>query len=1356
MKKHLTLILLLLTSLPTCLSAGYIPKDIKFNHFGLAEGLSNSTVFAINQDKDDNLWFATYDGVNRFNGYDFTVYRHDINDSTSIACDIARCIMVDEEKRLWIGTREGLSRYDSEQDKFINYYYQSGDGVNVPIACMASIGRNTLMLGTDNGILLFDVSGERFLTDTLSSAIHRLRPTAMRRQGDRVFIGSRRGVFTYTPATGVYAKLFDTPAGVGIHDILYRDSENIWAATEGGGLFLYSEKGQQLKQYLHTGDERGPISNFVRSLALDKDNNLWIGTYNGLNIYNEATDRFTSFSYSDVNETGLSQNSVRSIFCDSQGGVWLGTFWAGLNYYHSLNNRFRLMKHSPYINSISDNVVSCIVEDRDYNLWIGTNDGGLNFYDSHKRQFKKYGFQNPNSRIPSNDVKAVYVDPHSHLVYVGAHAGGLMVLNRRTGATEYYNKENGRLPSNNVYSIIPGKDNGLWIATLDNLAYYDKADKQFKVVSRDADGVKIPQSSRELYIDSKQRLWIGGERGMAVYNVRHDTLKAVAAFNPQLKLKSAFTNCFFEASSGTVWVGTRNGLFAFSGDGMEPTVYTTAQGLPSNVILGILEDTYGRLWLSTNQGLSCLTPESGKFRNFSNLDGLQSNQFSTKSSCRRANGDMLFGGVNGISIFHPETLVDNPYSPDPVINHLYVFNQEVLPGDETGILEKRIRYTDKIVLSSEQNSFALSFVVSNYVSGSHNTFAYKLEGYDNKWHVQNDIRKVSYTNLPAGNYTFMVKAANNDGKWNGDPTTLKIRILPVWYQTWWAITLFVLLVGLAILAIERFFWIRKTMQAELRMERLDKERLEEISQMKIRFYINISHELRTPLTLIVAPLQELLDRAKGHWEREQLSYIQRNTSRLLHLVNQQMDYRRAELGVFELRPSYANAYKNLLGIFLNYKNLAKRKEIDYEFTTELQDAQMLFDENYLDLIVNNLLSNAFKYTRQGSITLKLYRQDASLAIQVEDTGSGIAPERQQKVFERFYQAEGGHEGSGIGLHLVQRLVDLHHGTISLQSEVGRGSVFTVLLPQNEDAYTAEELQNLSVSENESRVYSTNSKDVYIGEEEDADKDGEEVENTHSLKGTVLVVEDNQELRQFLVSGLSSVFNVIEAENGQVALDILKEEEADLIVTDVMMPVMDGVKLCKLVKQNIHTCHIPVYMLSAKSDVKYQLEGLQVGADDYIAKPFSMKVLRTKIMNVLRTRYRVFERYSHTMEVEPEKITNNSFDEEMIRNAIAVVEKNMDNVEFSTEQFAREMNMSRSNLHLKLKAITGKSAIDFIHKIRFNRACQLLKEGKYTVAEVSFMVGYNSPSYFAARFKKFVGCLPTEYGRKGKNEDADNI
>ena len=1330
-----------------CLGYANDVNEIRFRHVGLKEGLSHSTIFGINQDKEGNLWFATYDGLNKYDGYNFTVYRHQYKKANSIANDITRCIVVDDDNRIWIGTRDGLSLYNHRNDEFYNFYYNR-KGQNVSIMNIVPIQRDWLMLGTVEGILLFDIKRGHFLNDTLSTALHLLKPSTLVKQENSVYIGTEGEVYTYSLRDGTLKKLVELPTKVRVHGVLCQMFNRIWIATEGSGLYMYDLKTKELKNYRYEDGTSGLNSNYVRSLALDQENRLWVGTYNGLNIYKEGQDCFFSIESSTSQVGALSQNSVRCIFRDSQGGMWLGTYWGGLNYYHPLCNRFQQIKHVPFLNSLSDNVVSCIVEDKRNNLWIGTSDGGLNFYDNATGIYKNYLF-NPDASagVPFKDIKTVYVDESSDRVYVGAHAGGMMVLHRKTGEKKFYNQQNSDLPSNNIYSIMPDEGNGLWIASLEHLFYFDIIKKKSIIVDKDIKGHPIQKYNRLLFRDSKRRIWIGGEVGLSVYNQLDTSLLTNTDFHIAPVLTQSFVNCIYESSSGCIWVGTRNGLFALREGNDVLLQYTTDNGLPSNVIYGILEDSYSRLWISTNQGLSCFNPDSQKLRNFTIIDGLQSNQFNARAYCRISNGNMLFGGINGITSFRPETLIDNPYTPKPIINKLFVFNKEVLPNDETGILKENIENVDQITLKASQNSFSISFVVSNYIAGKHNTFSYKLERYDKEWYKQNDISPVSYSNLSAGNYTFLLKAANNDGKWSKEMAVLHVKVLPIWYRTWWALSIFILSFILLILIIFRFFWLRKSMQTEIRMERLDKEKREEISQMKIRFYINISHELRTPLTLIVAPLQELLSSVTGHWEREKLLYIQRNTKRLLHLVNQLMDYRRAELGIFELKPIYDNAYKRVLSNFLNYESLAKRKDIDYNFYSELQDEEVLFDGNYLDLIVNNLLSNAFKYTEEGeSISVKLYKENKCIVLQVIDTGIGIPEDKQRKIFERFYQMENGHEGSGIGLSLVQRLVELHHGQITLISEVEKGSTFSVYIPQDKSAYTAEELLENSKEPKGQRVYSTNAHDVDVYDMEIAEVSSGEKEESNK-HGTILIVEDNKELRQYLSNGLSVQFNLIEAENGQKALDLLKDNDVDLILSDVMMPVMDGVKFCKLVKQNLKTCHIPVYLLSAKVDIKYQLKGLQVGADDYIPKPFSMEILVAKILNMLRTRYRIFERYSNTLEVEPEKITNNAMDEEVLRKAVAIVEKNMSNVDFSTEQFASEMNMSRSNLHLKLKAITGKSAIDFIHKIRFNRACQLLKEGKYTVSEISFMVGYNTPSYFAARFKKYIGCLPTEYGKK---------
>lgn len=1327
------------------------PEQITFSYISINEGLSQSTVFSIDQDKRGNMWFATYDGVNKYDGYAFTVYQHNEDDPNSIANDISRIVKTDSQGRVWIGTRDGLSRYDEEKDIFQNFFYEK-NGKHLQVNGIEEISPEQLLISTPEGLIMFDIKESKFIDDSFSTAMHKTIASTLYRQGDQIYIGtSTDGLYTYSITQKTFEKVIPILGTKQIQAILQQSPTRIWVATEGAGLFLINPKTKEIKNYLHSPSNPKSISsNYIRSLAMDSQNRLWIGTFNDLNIYHEGTDSFASYSSNPVENGSLSQRSVRSIFMDSQGGMWLGTYFGGLNYYHPIRNRFKNIRNIPYKNSLSDNVVSCIVEDKDKNLWIGTNDGGLNLYNPITQRFTSYTLQEDESArgIGSNNIKAVYVDEKKSLVYIGTHAGGLSILHRNSGQVENFNQRNSQLVNENVYAILPDGEGNLWLGTLSALVRFNPEQRSFTTIEKEKDGTPVVSKQiTTLFRDSHKRLWIGGEEGLSVFKQEGLDIQK-ASILPVSNVTKLFTNCIYEASNGIIWVGTREGFYCFNEKDKQIKRYNTTNGLPNNVVYGILEDSFGRLWLSTNRGISCFNPETEKFRNFTESDGLQSNQFNTASYCRTSVGQMYFGGINGITTFRPELLLDNPYTPPVVITKLQLFNKVVRPDDETGILTKNICETKSITLKSWQTAFSIEFVVSNYISGQHNTFAYKLEGYDKEWYYLTDSRTVSYSNLPQGTYQFLVKAANSDGKWNPIPTALEIIVLPIWYKTWWALLIFFATFAGFITFVFRFFWMRKSMEAQLEIERRDKEHQEEINQMKMRFFINISHELRTPLTLILTPLQEIINKISDRWTRNQLEYIQRNANRLLHLVNQLMDYRRAELGVFELKAKKGNAHQLIQDNFLFYDKLARHKKITYTLHSELEDKEVLFDANYLELIVNNLLSNAFKYTESGqSITVTLKEENGWLLLQVSDTGIGIPINKQGKIFERFYQIESEHVGSGIGLSLVQRLIELHHGRIELDSEENKGSTFSVYLPQDLSVYKPSELASNNEQNEEEQVYSTNSKAMYFIDTEKVEN--ESVESGDKKRGTILIVEDNNEIRRYLNNGLADLFNTMEAGNGEEALEKLKDNEVDVIVTDVMMPVMDGIKLCKNVKQNIRTCHIPVIILSAKTDIKDQMEGLQMGADDYIPKPFSLAILTTKIQNMMRTRRRMLDKYAKSLEVEPEKITFNAMDEALLKRAMAIVEKNMDNIEFSTDEFAREMNMSRSNLHLKLKAITGESTIDFIRKIRFNEAAKLLKDGRYTVAEVSTMVGFNTPSYFATSFKKYFGCLPTEYIKKSK-------
>jgi len=1315
-----------------------LPSNVSFSHISINEGLSQSTVFDIVQDNGSCLWFATYDGLNKYNGYNFTVYRHDPQEPNSISSDIIRALYIDSKDRLWIGTRLGLSVYNSEKETFTNYYTQSKNNSKLQVSEIIEFDTDMLLLATSTGVVLFDVRNEAFIPAP-GIENNEFVATTFIHVDDEIWIGLNNGLIIYNKKTRKVTRSVDALKGVIVQTVLREADDRIWVATEGAGLYMIDDKRGIVKSYKHNPNDKNSIcSDFIRSLSLDHNGRLWVGTFNGLNIYDKRYDNFAGYKNNPIDESSISQNSIRSIFRDSQGGMWCGTYFGGLNYYHSLNNRFGHMKFIPNMNTLNDNVVSCIVEDKENNLWIGTNDRGVNFYNAKTGRFTYFmNSQNYDRGIESNNVKTIYVDDANDLIYIGTHAGGLNVLNRKSNIIRHFNTQNSSINDNNVYSILKGGPDFFWIGTLKGVMRYYPSDGRFVDESDELSNIFVSQ----LYLDSKKRLWIGQENGILVYSPEEKKLLNIELITENISLKNAFINCIHESQKGELCFGTRSGLFICSEKDQTLLHYTTKNGLPNNVVYGILEDNLQRLWLSTNKGLVYYTPYSKEFRVYSQTDGIQSDQFNSYSYCKTKDGLMYFGGINGITVFQPEKLVDNPYAPLSVIDKLYLFNKEVKPDDETGILSRSISKTNSIELRSNQTSFSLEFVVSNYVSGKNNTFSYKLDGFDNEWlTLTNGNRMITYTNLDQGTYTLRVRVANNDGIWSKNITELKIVVLPVWWKTWWAILLFTVLIIAIAVIVTRTIWFRKMLKKELRMEQLDKKRQEDMNQMKTRFFINLSHELRTPLTLIQSPLQELMTRSgSDRWTQNQLQHIQKNTNKLMHIINQLMDYRRTELGVFELKVIENNLQDFVYDNFMLYEGLAKRKRIDYFFESEIEGQQALFSPQYLELIINNLLSNAFKFTNDGGvITMRLKRMGEEILLEIEDNGRGIPANQHEKIFDRFYQVNPDHTGSGIGLSLIKSLIDLHHGRIELESEVGKGSCFRIYIPQNRAVYAASEFAADGQIEPSKHTEVLESLSYLHNELDDDEPDME------AKKGTVLIVEDNLEILDYLKTELKKLYNVITVEDGIPALEILKDEDVDLVITDVMLPEMSGIKLCRAIKQNIRTCHIPVIMLSAKANVNDQLEGLEVGADDYITKPFSISVLLSKVYNTLRSRKRMLDHYSNSLEVEPEKITFNAMDEELIRKATDIVRKNMDNIEFSADEFSREMAMSRSNLHLKLKAITGESTIEFIRKIRFNEACKLLKDGRYSVAEVSVMVGFNSSSYFATSFKKYFGFLPTEY------------
>lgn len=1314
-----------------------VSANLNFRQFTIDQGLSNSTVFSIVQDNKDAIWVATQDGLNRFDGYNFKVYRNERNNPQSIGSDDISTIYIDTENKLWVGLNGILSEYNSLKDCFANYEINLFKNKKVRINCIIEIDNYNLLLATNSGILSFDKNTKKFnFFRKLTGSDINIYSFAL--QNEHVFIGTNKGLYVYNLITRNIRKENSIFSNKAILAILPASTDKLWIGTEGDGLFFYDLASKKINNFKYQQNNSKSIcSNYIRTLTFDSQNNLWIGTFNGLSVFDPETISFENYFYSAYQNESLSQNSIRSICMDSQGGMWLGTYYGGVNYYHPLKNRFQHLVHDPYKNLLNDRIISCISECDLGNIWIGTNDNGINIYNPKTGKFEYINKQN-NNQIRSNNIKCFLLSANKKYIYAGIHGGGLVYINIRTKEVSEVKDGNNHF-GNDVYSLAYDSTNTLWIGTLNGIYTYNENSKQ--IIKQSISKLNL-EYCYYLKFDSKQRLWIGTDKALIVYNHQTKNARRFSSVEYNQTKTNGVVNSIYEDTNKRLWVCTNSGLCLYKGNGKFKT-FLFDNGLPTNVTYGILEDSFGKYWISTNNGLSSYNLNENSFRNYQKTDGLPFNQFNKYSFCKTKDGKMYFGGLNGIVSFYPEMLIDNPYTPKPYIVNLRLSGNVVHPDDDSKILKRNISETSEIELKSNQTNFSIEIGVSNYLSGSHNLFLYKLEGLDNQWNQTSDNRVISYSNLFHGKYIFKLKAANNDGKWNDEEATLTIVVLPKWWQTWWAIILFVITFVAVFYFILKFVKQRHEMDLQLKNERLEKEKMEEINQMKMNFFINISHEFKTPLTLILSPLQDVIDRVNDKWQKSQLFNIQNNANKLLHMVNQLMDYRRAELGVFELNVARTNPNEKINEIYQLFEKLAKQRKINFIFENQASDSNYIVDINYLDLILNNLVSNAFKFTQDGGkVIIRTYEDVNDFVVEVEDTGKGIPIDKLDLIFDRFYQINKDHSGSGIGLSLVKRLVDLHKASIFVKSELEIGSTFVVSFPQQEELYERISEESLTDSIRKSK----DDRDVNFLNVDQMPEDEVNDDLADKISGKILIVEDNTEISEYLKNRLSPQYDVLTAENGLIGLEMVNEGDVDLVITDVMMPEMDGIKFCRHVKQNIKTCHIPIIMLSAKTDTTDQLKGLSVGADDYVPKPFTYAILRKKVNNMLIARRRSIEFYSNSKEIQPEKITFNAMDEQLLNKALKIVNDNLDNVDFNADHFCSEMCMSRSNLHLKLKAITGESTIDFIRKIRFNKAGELLEDGRYSVADISTMVGYNSPSYFTTSFKKYFGYLPSEHSQ----------
>ncbi|TDS11828.1 hybrid sensor histidine kinase/response regulator transcription factor [Sphingobacterium paludis] len=1294
------------------------------------DGLSHSTVYDIAQDRLGNMWFATADGLNKYDGYRFTIYRHNERDSNSLSSDYIRAVKSVKDDQLLIGGKRGITllnirkntfrhwlldeeieRIEQTEDKVfylnsLHTIYRFDQKTNtVTKICEASAGftfsfvkmhQGSLLVGTNNGLLLLE--GKK------------LRPSAIR----------------------IHANIQD----------LATTDKGIWIAAEGDGLYWFAKDGRS-RQYLPGADAKSLISAYVRRLRLDDEGQLWIGTLHGLSIYNPMEDRFNNFHSESSGQPKVSHNSIRCIFRDHQNGIWLGTYFGGLNYFHVKQQQFGLLEKMPQGNSLNDNIIGPMAEGEGQDLWIGTNEKGLNRLNRRTGQFSYYSMQNG---LRSNMIKALFVDGPN--VYMGTHGGGLAKLNVPTQRITNFPNPTGIESARHVYCIADAGNSKLWIGTLAGLYVFNKASERYTTLSKPANvSAAVSNDWNDirsgpvyaLYSDNRGRLWIGTDRRVYLYDTRKNELKSFAIANNK---RYDRINCFFEDDQQQLWVGMHRGLGKINEDKASITVFDTDDGLPNNNVYSILQDKSKQLWISTNKGIASLTTEPQVIRKYTYRDGLQGDQFNYYAGLMTRQYEIYMGGVNGITHFYPDRLRVNPYVPAPYLSQFHLFGELVKPDDASMVLHEDISYTKDIILEPDQQSFTLTLSVNNFLSRQNNKFAYKLLGEDKEWIYTDFPHPITYANLHAGSYRFLARAANSDGRWSDEVTLLHITVQPHWWDTW----IFKVGVILALLAIG-WYWFKswknkQQLENELALEKIQQEKSEELNQAKLRFFTHISHEFRTPLTLIKSPLEELRHASTDKRTKKQLDLMARNADKLTHLVDQFMDYRKADLGLFALKVVKGNPLPQLQQLVDMFRRVAAQKDIALSFDTRTPLEEMWYDPLYFDLIFSNLLSNAIKFTTEGSVTMRVEQIDKQVFFQILDTGIGMKPQTVDRVFDEFFQESNDARGTGIGLALVKRLMDMHHAYVAVESTFGEGTAFTLRFSLDDATYrdsekgSADFVASYTEASHEWTPHT-------LAEDAEAP--------AYAIAGTpdgvkILIVDDNDDVRDFLIDHFRQFADVSAAGNGEEALALLDQLEVDLIITDVMMPLLDGLSFCKHIKQQVATSHIPVVMLTARAFDSDELGGLTAGADVYVKKPFDLQKLSLQVRNLLQVRYRIKQFYSKSLTVEPQKLTFNELDRAFLEKAKSIVERNLDNITFSVDNFADAMAMSRSTLHIKMKAITGESTVDFVRKIRFLAASTLLLEGNYSVTQISTMVGFNTVSYFATSFKSYFGVSPSEYAR----------
>jgi signal transduction histidine kinase/ligand-binding sensor domain-containing protein/DNA-binding response OmpR family regulator len=1340
--------------------------NLYFRDITTEDGLSNNFVTCITQDSMGFMWFGTVYGLNRYDGNEFKIYYHDPKDPQSITWNSISSILEDSKGTLWIGTGgRGLNRYDRKHEKFIAYRYNETDSTSLSnedyLRALYEDKQGQLWVGTMYGLNKYVAEKDHFIR---------------------------------------YTHITNDPNSISPEPVIciYEDSRNnFWVGTGGDGLELFDRETGKVIHFRH--DAKNPNSimdNYICSIFEDSDSTICIGTDSGYDRLFYSNDKaifkhvnniivispeVSSKEVFDLYERKGSKELIKAYqqteFIDNFGNIWIGTKYDGVKYCNTSCNFFQTYKYQvDDADGLKNRSVLAICETSDGKIWIGVDHGGLHLYDRGKNTLTYVSLDPQEQDNPFvESIMAIEEDNFGEL-WIGTWGKGAYRFEKKSGKWIHYMPEenNNSLNCSIVRSIFMDSRQNIWLGTVGGgVNIYDRRNDSFNQITElkgsDAytESFELSKVVYQIYEDNEKNLWFCTGWGLYLFDRDNKTIKNwVHDQNDTTSISGLHVQLAYEDSKGNLWIGTWFGLNLFNREDGKFTRYETKDGLPSNDINGILEDNHGNLWLSTSQGISKFDPENVTFKNYNVNDGLQGQRFNERSFAKLKTGEFVFGGVNGFTIFHPDSIKDFKTIPPVVITDFQIFNKSVRSGDKNSPLQKDICLTDEIILPHYQNSISFEFAVLDYINTKNNKYKYFLEGFHKDWvETSSDHRVAAFTNLHPGTYIFRVKGSNGKGVWNNEGAKVKIIITPPWWKTTMAYIFYILLTGFIIWIIWKEQLRRVRMRHELEMKQFETSKLQELDQMKSCFFANISHEIRTPLTLILGPLEQIISEASKEKWKKQMQIMFRNGRNLLRLINQLLDFSKLESGRMSLKAKEMNIVPLLKGMVYSFDSMAKRKHITLTFKCDMEVIPVYIDSDKLGKIMANLLSNAFKFTSEGgeiSVQLSVIRNenkesldalpvDKIIEIRVTDTGIGIAPQHLDHIFDRYYQVENKYEraGTGIGLALTRELVELHHGRITVESEPGKGTTFIIQFLSGKDHLKSDEIID---------DFATEDSQADIIQEEIEPVSEETIESPRVIAGkktaevkkdlpVILIVEDIEDVRNYIRGFMESHYRISEAQDGEDGFEKAIEMIPDLIISDVMMPKMDGFQLCEKLKTDERTSHVPVILLTARASEASKLEGLETGADEYIIKPFSAKELTIRVKNLIEQRRKLRERFTQDITLSPKDIAVTSADERFLKRAMGIIEKYMSEPGFGVDVFGKEIGLSHSQLHRKIRALTNLSPVEFIRTLRLKRAASLLEQEYGNVAEIAYEVGFNNPSYFAECFRKLFGKSPSEYTAK---------